>query len=221
MLRDLHLREASSVQQPEEFAGVEKAKHIVALWHVQRCRYANLGNGVTEDALNTLARRIIPTKMQCVHRAIRFVRTLRQQVLAGENVQARKRKRLRQTYDQEMGDVLRQPHDIRSWDVVAAPVLSSAATNQHRPGVRRDWRLRLQGHPARSRHPADAYRDADARRRREDWSPEQSPPQKMRDSCLPRHHDPGVRRPAVVPPRCSTVLLETQSSSPRRKTTEQ
>ena len=42
------------------------------------------------------------TKMQCVRRAIRFVRTLRQQVLAGENVQARKRRRLRQTYDQEM-----------------------------------------------------------------------------------------------------------------------
>src|SRR5712672_615386 len=35
----------------------------------------------------------------------------------------------------------------------------------------------------------------------------------MHDSSLPKHHDLGVRRPAVVPPRCSTVLLETQSSS--------
>src|SRR5207249_161084 len=83
------------------------------------------------------------TKMQCVPWAIRFVRTLRQQVLAGENVQAQKRRRLRQTCDQEMGDVLRQPRDIRSWGTVAAPVLSSAATNRHRPSVRRDLRLPL------------------------------------------------------------------------------
>src|SRR5262249_37271861 len=30
--------------------------------HVQRCRHANLGNGLTEDALNALARGIVPPR---------------------------------------------------------------------------------------------------------------------------------------------------------------
>jgi len=60
VLYDLHLGEAGSVQQSEEFVRVGKTKHIVALRHVERRRYASLGNGITEDALNTLARGIIP-----------------------------------------------------------------------------------------------------------------------------------------------------------------
>ena len=56
------MRSFKTFQQPEEFARVGITKHIVALWHVRRCRYADLGNGVTEEALNTLARRIIPPR---------------------------------------------------------------------------------------------------------------------------------------------------------------
>src|SRR4051812_14783924 len=109
------------------------------------------------------------TKGQCVRRAIRSVRTLRQQVLAEENVQVRKRRRLRQTYDQKRGDVLRQLHDIPPWGAGAVPILSSAATSQRRPGVRRVLRLRPQEHLARSRRPADVYPAASARYRKVDW----------------------------------------------------
>ena len=59
-LRDRNFREASSLQQPKEFARVGETKHIVALRHVRRHRYANLGNGFTEDALDSLTRRIMP-----------------------------------------------------------------------------------------------------------------------------------------------------------------
>jgi hypothetical protein len=73
-------------------------------------------------------------------------------------------------------------------------------------------RLRLQEHPARSPRPADVYRGANARHREGGWWPRRSPLRRMRDSSLPEHRDPGVRRRAVAPPRCWTVLVETWSS---------
>src|SRR5690242_2002951 len=83
------------------------------------------------------------TKMQCGRRATAFLRTLRQQVPVAESALSRKRRRPRQTNDPKKGDVLRQPHDIRWWDTDAAPVLSSGATNQRQPSVRRVLRLLL------------------------------------------------------------------------------
>jgi hypothetical protein len=60
MLPDRNFRESSSLQQPKEFAWVGETKHIVALRHVWRYGYANLGDGFAEDALDSLTRRIIP-----------------------------------------------------------------------------------------------------------------------------------------------------------------
>src|SRR6516225_7832917 len=60
VLRDRNFRESSSLQQSEEFVRIGETKHIVALWRVRRYRYATLCNGFTEDALDSLTRRIMP-----------------------------------------------------------------------------------------------------------------------------------------------------------------
>ena len=52
-------------------------------------------------------------KMQCDHRVTRCAHTLQQQLLAGENVQARRSRQLHQMYHHQTGDVLRQPHENR------------------------------------------------------------------------------------------------------------
>jgi hypothetical protein len=53
---------AVSASQPEELSCVGETAHIVALWHVRWHRYANLGNSIPEDTLDSLARRIIPPR---------------------------------------------------------------------------------------------------------------------------------------------------------------
>jgi hypothetical protein len=60
VLGDCHVDEPSSLQQPGELSRVGEAVYIVTLWQVRRHRYANLADGVAENALDSLARRIVP-----------------------------------------------------------------------------------------------------------------------------------------------------------------
>jgi hypothetical protein len=60
VLRHCHLDEPRPFQQPNELSRVGEPVHIVPLRHVRWHRDADLRNGIAEDSLDALARRIIP-----------------------------------------------------------------------------------------------------------------------------------------------------------------